>query len=292
MLSRKSRFFIRQALKEDIGTGDITTDLLIGPRLFSEARIVAKQGGVLAGSLVVREVFHSMDRRLKVVAHAWDGARVRKGQMVFSIRGLVRSILKAERVALNFLSHLSGVATLTRQFVDQVRGTRAQIFDTRKTTPLWRELERQAVRAGGGSNHRFGLWDQVLVKDNHRAVMRMTTSTDSLVRSKRLSVWLGRGRKRPFTEVEVANLREFAQALAFAPEAVLLDHFSIRDLNRAVRMTRVFRQRPILEASGDIRLANVRAIAKTGVDRISVGALTHSAGALDFSLEVKSVTHP
>src|SRR3989338_5776396 len=166
-ISNRSHSLIRQALQEDIGKGDVTTNVLIPAALSGGASIVAKEGGILCGGSVVQEVFRTVDPRLNVSQKVSDGTHVSKGKKVFVIRCRVASILKAERVALNFLSRLSGIATLTRKFVLETKGTRAKIYDTRKTTPLWRELEKYAVRTGGGESHRFGLWDEVLVKDNH-----------------------------------------------------------------------------------------------------------------------------
>ena len=275
-LSNKTRVLIHEALREDIGSGDITTKTLIPPSLHGTAYIQAKENGVLAGGEVVWEVFRAVDIKLKVQQHVSDGGRVRKGEKVFSIRGRIASILKGERVALNFLSHLSGVATLTRRFVDRAKGTKAKIYDTRKTTPLWRELEKGAVKTGWGFNHRFGLWDQVLAKDNHWAALGKENGR-AFQRLKK------RGK---FVEIEVRDLKELVYVLPFKPDAVLLDNFSIPKLKIAVRIAAAFRNRPILEASGGIHLANISKIAKTGVDRISVGALTHSAPAVDFSLEL------
>lgn len=276
-LSAKTRVLIREALREDIGAGDITTQALIPAHLRGEAYIQAKADGVLAGGKTVCEVFHAIDPRLAVKRYAADGARVRKGKKVFLIRGRVASILKGERVALNFLSHLSGVATLTRQFVEKVNGTKVKIYDTRKTTPLWRELEKSAVRAGGGVNHRFGLWDQVLLKDNHWAALAKGNG-HAFQRLKMCG---------KFVEIEVQDLKALVYVLGLKPDAILLDNFSVLQLKKAVQVTKAFRKRPVLEASGGVHLGNVQSIAGTGVDRISIGALTHSVPAIDFSLTLK-----
>lgn len=280
-ISAKTRALIRQALREDIGRGDITTQALVPPHLQGRAYIQAKANGVLAGSEVVSEVFRAVDSHLKVKKHISDGGRIRKGQKIFSVRGRAASILKGERVALNFLSHLSGVATLTRRFVEKVKGNKVKIYDTRKTTPLWRELEKNAVRTGGGYNHRFGLWDQVLVKDNHWVAIK---KGDRHVFS---SLCLSPFLKHKFIEIEVKNLEELVSVLPLRPDAILLDNFSVSDLRRAVQMTKAFRKRPILEASGGVHLGNVQSVAKTGVDRISIGAITHSVPAVDFSLTLE-----
>lgn len=302
-LSNRAKILIRAALREDVGRGDVTTEALVPTELRGEAVIEARSEGVLAGSEVVKEVFHTADRNVRVIARKKDGARFRRGEKVFLIRGRVRSILKAERTALNFLGHLSGIATLTHQFVRNVKGTRARILDTRKTTPLWRELEKQAVAAGGGGNHRFGLWDAVLVKDNHWAALsrhceavnkeklkqsqgtKATLETMRLLRQRLKRFLAMTGKRRPFIEIEVDNLRQLVQVLPLRPDAVLLDNFPVMELKKAVRIVKAFRKKPLLEASGGVHLGNIKSIARTGVDRISVGTLTHSAPAMDFSLE-------
>ena len=288
-ISKETRFLIRKALREDIGTRDITTEALIPRNAIAKACIEAKQDGILCGGPVVSEVFRQIDSKLKVVQKVRDGAQVRKGQGVFTIRGRIRPILKAERTALNFLGRLSGVATLTHEFVALTRGTKAQVLDTRKTTPLWRELEKYAIRCGGGKNHRFGLWDEILVKDNHwvaiRPLLEKTACRYFAARLKSIRL-----RKIPL-EVEVGNLRQLTHLLDgdFLPDRILLDNFPVRALKKAVQMVRKRRAKLLLEASGGINLLNVRRIAKTGVDRISIGALTHSVSALDFSLEIERV---
>ncbi len=307
-LSFQTKKRIRQALREDIGKGDITTQALIPSHLRGRAYIKAKSNGILAGSEVVSEVFRAVDPGLRVKKHVSDGGRIRKGQKVFSLEGRAASILKGERVALNFLSRLSGVATLTRRFSEKVKGTKAKIYDTRKTTPLWRELEKSAVKAGGGFNHRFGLWDQALIKDNHWAALQnpvilsrrrrrrisgdrffaeftLEDVTPLRMTSEGLRMTLMRlRRQRKFIEIEVENVQGLVRVLPLRPDAVLLDNFSISNLRQAVQAAKAFRKKPLLEASGGVHLENARSIAKTGVDRISVGALTHSAPALDFSL--------
>jgi len=235
-ISRKTHLLFRQALREDLGRGDVTTDTLIPRGQMATAAITAKQKGILAGALVVREVFQSVDPRLQLKRSRRDGSKVNVGDKVFEVRGCLRSILKGERVALNFLGHLSGIATLTHQFSQKVKGTKAKIFDTRKTTPLWRELEKQAVLAGGGQNHRFGLSDQALVKDNHWAFFQLGPS----LRAKRSNLRIGERhallglemtmgirklRRKIFTEIEVRNLRELICVLPMRPHAILLDHF-------------------------------------------------------------------
>ena len=289
-ISNQTRLLIRKALREDIGREDITTRLLIPRMLSGEAYIEAKADGVLSGGSVVREVFHVVDPRLKIKQKYADGSRILKNKKVFFISGPIQSILKAERVALNFLSHLSGIATFTQQFAQKIKGTRANIYDTRKTTPLWRELEKYAVKTGGGENHRFGLWDEILVKDNHwRAIHRLLEKTHCSYFGDRLKAQ--RWNRRIPIEIEVGSLRELSHLLEgnFLPDRILLDNFSLHQLKQAVQMARRIHPKLSLEASGGVTLANVRQIAKTGVNRISVGALTHSAPALDFSLEIARV---
>ncbi|MBI3999825.1 MAG: carboxylating nicotinate-nucleotide diphosphorylase [Candidatus Omnitrophica bacterium] len=286
-ISKRTRFLIRKALQEDIGPGDVTTDTLIPPSLLGRAYIQAKAKGIVCGGAVVKEIFHAIDPRLKVIQKIDDRSLISKGKKIFVLQGRAASILKGERVALNFLSRLSGIATLTRQFVVQTKGTHAKIYDTRKTTPLWRELEKHAVSIGGGKNHRFGLWDEVLVKDNHWSAIRgLLEKTHCRYFSDRLKTKLVR--KKVPIEVEVTGLKELPHLLGgdFRPDRVLLDNFSISNLKRTVQFFKKNHIKVSLEASGGITLANVRRIAKTGVDRISIGALTHSSPALDFSLEI------
>jgi len=295
------RSLLRKALEEDIGRGDITTQTLIPRNQRGEAAIVAKEAGIFCGGEVAREVFRLRDPSLKIKLHKKESASVKKGQKVLTVKGRIASILEAERVALNFLGHLSGIATLTRAYVDKIRGTKAKIYDTRKTTPLLRSLEKYAVQCGGGENHRFGLWDEVLVKDNHWTALKQSPFADCFVSAKvlwRILAMTARRRKIPI-EVEVRSLKELAHLLegTFVPDRILLDNFSVRELKRAVLfvqgLDRVLRTRygirrrlPQLEASGGITLANVRAFAQTGVTRLSIGRLTHSAPALNFSLEM------
>ena len=286
-LSSRTKILVRKALEEDLGTGDITTDCLVPRNLRAEASITAKSGGLLCGGEVVREVFHSVDSSLAVKQNVPDGKRISKGKVVFQIRGRASSILKAERVALNFLGPLSGIATLTHQFVQKIKGTRSGIYDTRKTTPLWRELEKYAVKTGGGKNHRFGLWDEILVKDNHWfAIWDLLEKTRCRYFGQKMKRALRR-EKVP-VEVEVENLGQLIHFLEgdFLPGRILLDNFSVSELKRAVGLVRKRKLKISLEASGGITLHNVRKVAQTGVERISVGALTHSAPVLDFSLKL------
>ena len=269
---------IAQALEEDVGEGDWTTLWTVPAETPGEAVIIAKEALVVAGSEIAREVFITVDAGMMVEVLTPDGSRVEPGSPVLRLRGAARAILTAERVALNFLGRLSGIATLTRRFVDAVEGTGTTILDTRKTTPGWRMLEKQAVGVGGGGNHRFGLHDMVLVKDNHIAAAGGITSALAGVRRA--------NRQGLPVEVEVTSLEQLEEALSGRPDRVLLDNMSIELLEACVRLVRSRAEgtRPELEASGNMSLERVRAVAATGVDFISVGALTHSAASVDFSL--------
>ena len=265
------------ALAEDIGSGDITSRYFVGTEK-RKARIFAKEDAVVAGADTAAEVFGRVDpkTRAKVVAH--NGARVKKGDSVIEIEGAVCSILTAERVALNFLQHLSGIATLTAHFVKAVGKRKARILDTRKTTPGLRALEKAAVVAGGGMNHRFGLYDMVMVKDNH---LLATTAADELQDK------ISRFRKKHpgvRVELEADTLEQVAAFLKLSGvEVILLDNMTLKQMTTAVRLGK---GRVQFEASGGVTLETVGGIAATGVDFISSGALTHSARSMDFSLEL------
>lgn len=285
---KNSRFkdIIRLALKEDIGKRDITSQSLISKKMLLSAKIIAKEPGIIAGIDIARNAFALLNSRIRFTSLVKDGYRVKKGMVVARIYGPATDILTAERTALNFLSRLSGIATKTAEFVKRVRQTDTKIMDTRKTTPALRSIERYAVKVGGGHNHRMGLFDQVLIKDNHLSAYRLQqpeVCAKDLIRhvvskaKKKAS-----GKK---VEIEVKNIREAKEALRSGADIVMLDNMSLADIRTSVRL-RGKKRRPLLEASGGVDLRNVRAIAKTGVDRISIGALTHSAPALDFSLEV------
>ncbi len=284
-LSKRVCSLIRQSLKEDVGTGDITTHLLVPNRLSGDAYIDAKGNGILCGGAVVKEVFQAVDSKLKVVQQIPDGSAVSKGKKIFRISGNIKSILRAERTALNFLSHLSGIASAAHQYAEKVKGTKARIYDTRKTTPLWRELEKSAVLTGGARNHRFGLWDEVLVKDNHWDALGGVAKSSVLNLKQKL-----RSSRVP-VEIEVTNVRELNRLLEAQvfPDRILLDNFSVPELKKAVKLVKRKKPGIALEASGGVTLNNVRQIAKTGVDRISIGALTHSVLAVDFSLTVSQI---
>ena len=266
---------VRAALKEDIGPGDITTEAVVPADARAEAVILAKEEGVVAGLPVTAAAFREMDSSVRFTAFSTDGDRVSRGQTVARVEGRARSILTAERVALNFLQRLSGVATVTARLCEKVRGTKAQLVDTRKTTPGLRALEKYAVRAGGGSNHRLGLYDAILIKDNHIALAGGVPAAMAAARA--------RAGHTVKIEVEVEDLAQLDEALAAGAEIILLDNMDPGTMRRAVKRAA---GRAILEASGGITEATIAEVARTGIDIISVGALTHSVKALDLSLEV------
>lgn len=271
---------MRRALAEDVGDGDITSRCFIPEGHASAARIVAREAATVAGVEVAAEVFRQADPAIEPEIFVRDGGRVDPGETVLAARGPTRSLLVAERTALNFLQRLSGIATLTRRFADAVEGTGAVILDTRKTTPGLREFERLAVRAGGGTNHRFGLFDQVLAKDNHLAVAPDAASLQRAVDEAK------RSKPDITVEIEADTLDQVRMLCGLrGVDIVLLDNMSPDEMREAVRIRG---EAPILlEASGGVNLDTARAIAETGVDRISVGALTHSARAVDFSMEIR-----
>jgi nicotinate-nucleotide pyrophosphorylase (carboxylating) len=261
------------ALAEDIGAGDVTTDSTVPADSVGLADLLVKEAGVVCGLSVAETTFRALDPDIHFEARASDGDVVEPPAVVARISGSERAILTGERVALNFLGRLSGIATLTRHYVDAIEGTGASVLDTRKTTPGLRELEKYAVACGGGRNHRFGLDDAVLVKDNH---LRAAGSVPAAVELVRAATALP-------IEVECDTLDQVAEALAAGVDAILLDNMTLDQLREAVDLTGSSAR---LEASGGVTLDTIRAIAETGVDEISVGALTHSARSLDVSLEL------
>jgi len=271
------RALIDAALAEDIGRGDLTTQLTVPSELRATAAIVAKQDGVLAGAPLVDRIVAAVGACDAVITHhASDGAAFAAGARLISIEGGAADLLVAERTALNFVQHLCGVATLTRRFVDAVAGTRARVVDTRKTTPGLRALEKYAVRASGGYNHRLGLDDGILIKDNHILAAGGVAAAVTAAR-----------RGAPHTtrvQIECASLAQVDEALAAGADAILLDNMSVEQLAAAVRR---IAGRAVVEASGGVTLATIRDIAQTGVDLISVGALTHSAPAIDLSMKIQ-----
>ncbi|NJD20948.1 MAG: carboxylating nicotinate-nucleotide diphosphorylase [Gemmatimonadetes bacterium] len=278
-LLRARSALIQLALEEDLGEGDWTTQWTIPEAHRSRAVIVAKAPLVVAGTDCVRDVFRAVDPDLAVEIVVPEGARVDPGTLLAGLRGRTRSLLVGERTALNFLGHLSGIATLTRRFVEAVAGTGARILDTRKTTPGWRLLEKAAVRAGGGLNHRVGLHDMVLVKDNH------ADACGGVANAARAA--MDANDQGLAVEVEVRTVEELEEVLPLRPQRILLDNMTPETLRACVaRVRREGPQRPEGEASGNVTLANVRAVAETGVDYISIGALTHSAPCADVSMRV------
>jgi nicotinate-nucleotide pyrophosphorylase (carboxylating) len=267
---------IDMALQEDIGSGDWTTRWIVPARTRATARVVAKAEGVIAGLSIASSVFLRIDPRVEIISTLKDGSSVTEGDVVFTIKGPARTILSGERTALNFLQRLSGIATATRRYVDALAGTEAKILDTRKTTPGWRSLEKSAVKAGGGENHRIGLFDMVLVKENHIAIAGGVAEAIKRVRdanTKSLQV-----------EVEARNKDELRAALDAGCDIVLLDNMDVQGIRECVRLVKQRSSQVKTEASGNMTLERVRAVAETGVDFISVGALTHSVTALDLSL--------
>jgi nicotinate-nucleotide pyrophosphorylase (carboxylating) len=271
---------VEAALAEDLPWGDLTTDNLIPTGVTARAEAVARAGGVIAGLPVFERVFVRLDPQVTVAACCRDGTPVRPGEVVAVVEGPARSLLRGERVALNFLQRLSGIATLTSQYVAAVAGLPCRIIDTRKTTPGLRLLEKYAVRMGGGANHRFGLSDGILIKDNHLAILRR----EGIPLASALADLRRRIPHGVRIQVEVENLEEVREALAAGADALLFDNMSPELLREAVALAR---GRAITEASGGITLETVRIVAETGVDLISVGALTHSARALDISLDFR-----
>lgn len=264
---------IKRALAEDIGAGDVTTDSIVPAGATLRGRIIAKQDGIVAGLDVANEVFNALSAQVVFAAKVTDGTRVMKGSVLAEITGDARALLTGERTALNFLGRMSGIATLTRQFVDAVVGTNATILDTRKTAPGLRMLDKLAVQLGGGQNHRTGLFDMVLIKDNHIDFAGSITAAVERVRAT--------GTTLPI-EVETRTLENVREALDLGVERILLDNMSAETMRQAVELTN---GRAKLEASGNVTLENVLEVARTGVYYISVGALTHSPRVFDVSLE-------
>ena len=272
---------VKQALLEDIGEGDVTTRSCVREDINGVARIVAKEDGVLAGLFVAKEVFKQIDESMVFTATLEEGQAFSEGDTLLTIEGRASSILMAERVALNFLQRLCGIATLTRKYVEEIDGLRCKIVGTRKTTPTLRCLEKYAVRLGGGFNHRFCLSDGVLIKDNHIAACGSVTEAISRARM-----------YAPHTlkiEVEVTDFDELKEALEAGADVIMLDNMTVSQLKEAVGLARSIRPDVVLEASGGVNLENVREIAATGVDVVSSGTLTHSYKSIDLSLKLNII---
>ncbi len=273
------RTLVSNALREDIGKGDVTTEGTVGRTARAEARLRLKEDGVVAGLPVFEYAFRVFDRRVTIKLNSTEGRAYKKGRLLATVGGSARSILTCERVALNLIQHLSGIASLTRKFVDEVTGTGVKIVDTRKTTPGLRRLEKYAVLVGGGLNHRVTLSDLALVKDNHiRSAGGIRQAVAGLKKS---------GVRVPI-EVEVSPDTDLNQLADLDIDIVMLDNWPVRRLRGAVRTIRLFPSKPLIEVSGGIGLGNVRRIALCGPDLISVGCITHSAPALDISLDFKA----
>ncbi len=266
---------IKLSLEEDLGHGDITTDYLEVDDIDSVAFMIAKQDGVLAGIDVAIKVFHTIDSNLKIIIYKKDGDWILKGDDLIKIEGKTSSILKAERVALNFLQRLSGIATQTRNCVNELDGLETKLLDTRKTTPLLRNLEKYAVKIGGGYNHRFGLYDMIMLKENHIRAANGITAAVEKIKLRNTSYKI---------EVEVTNLEELKEAVNSGADRALLDNMSVKDMKTAVQNYKNYIE---LEASGNITIKNIKEIAETGVHYISSGSLTHSYKSMDISLLFK-----
>lgn len=277
-IPRNADAMIKNALREDIGRGDITTESIIPAHHLSSASLSAKEGFILAGLPFAERTFHLVDRGIKFRSLKREGSRVKRGEMLATVRGKTKSILMAERVMLNILQRMSGIATLTDNYVRQVRGYKARIVDTRKTVPGLRYFDKYAVRVGGGENHRFGLYDAILIKDNHIEAAGGISRAVKLARTK------SGGEIR--IEVETGTLAEVREALSSETDIIMLDNMPLERIQKAVKLIRKNNKAVTIEASGNVSLSNVRAIAQTGVDMISVGALTHSVRAADISLRI------
>ncbi len=282
----ETKNIILKALREDIGKKDITTAMIIPKDKRVKAALLAKENCTICGIALAGEIFKTQDKGIKFKSVFSDGQKIKNGQIIAYIEGKARSILAAERVALNFLSLLSGIATKTRTYTDKVKPFKVKILDTRKTIPGLRELEKYAVRIGGGFNHRFSLDEMILIKDNHLIVscaMRPAQCIKKIIKNikKKLS-------KNIKLEIEVKNLKEFQEALRENPDIIMLDNMKISDIKKAVALERNTHdaiRTTLIEASGGITLKNIRKIASCGVDMISIGALTHSVSSVDISLE-------
>ena len=280
---------VEMARQEDLGSGDVT-GTIVPMDTQATAQFVARQGLVVCGAALLEAVAMCYDGNLQTRTLIEEGRKVERGAVLAQWQGPCRGVLAGERVALNFLQRLSGVATATRAYVEAVAGTGAEIYDTRKTTPGWRELEKYAVRAGGGKNHRKGLYDAVLIKDNHLALLAKAEGRDPIAAAgrelERIRPILSDG---AFIELEVDTLEQFRRALELPVDIILLDNMGVEDLSRAVAMRNEagLRGRLLLEASGGVRLEDVQRVARTGVERIAVGAITHSAEAMDIALDIE-----
>ncbi len=273
---------IKLALKEDIGPLDVTTTCVIPKDVTIRADILSKSDGIVCGLAICEAIFELLDKDIKFKPQVNEGSSVHEGKVLSYLEGPARPILTGERTALNFLGRLSGIATETHKFVKKAKPYSVKIMDTRKTTPGLRNLEKYAVRVGGGHNHRMGLWDQVLVKDNHlKAVSCQLSAISKMLNDARKKI-----QKNTKIEIEVGNLRDFEEALKGKPDIVMLDNMNPEDVKKAIGMRNKIGKTPLIEVSGNITLENIEEYAKCRPDIISVGSITHSPKALDLSLEV------
>ncbi|MCB9757424.1 MAG: carboxylating nicotinate-nucleotide diphosphorylase [Candidatus Omnitrophica bacterium] len=269
---------IQTAMDEDFVHDDVTTKCLVNKNQISEGYILSRENAVICGSEIVKAVFKKFDPKVKIFIYQKDGAKIKTNEPVIFLKGSTRSILSCERIALNFLGHLSGIATLTNQFVQKIANSKVKILDTRKTTPGLRDLEKYAVRCGEGENHRRDLKAMVLIKDNHLlAKQHHLTFSDVIFQLRRKT------KKR--IELEVDTLHQFKEALQAKPDIILLDNMTIAQLKHAVNLRNQSGRKILLEASGGVNLKTIVNISKTGIDRISIGQLTHSANSVNFSME-------
>lgn len=271
---------IARALAEDCNKQDITTGILVPRNQISEACIIAQEEAVICGLEIIKYIFKKLDPKMHFRFYRKDGGKIRKNGRAVFLKGKTHAILSGERVALNFISYLSGISTQTNRFVEEVKTYKVQVMDTRKTIPGIRALAKMAVRVGGGVNHRFNLKEMVMIKDNHLVAYKKNgciKEAISKIREKTSKIII----------MEVDNLTQFRQTLKACPDIILLDNMSLNQIKKAVALNKKDKNSILLEASGGITLKNIRSIAKTGVDRISVGALTHSPKSIDFSMEFK-----
>lgn len=290
-LNQEIRHIVAVALQEDQTGQDVTGRFLLDRKQIVQAEIIAKEKGILCGTEIAKYIFRKLDPECEVRLHARDGNKVGPLKKIMTVKGKAFKILSAERTALNFLQHLSGIATLTGKFVDTIKGTEAKIYDTRKTIPGLRILQKYAVRCGGGQNHRMNLSEMVMVKDNHLRLLRNRSLKDEVRRMKK--------EKKIQVELEAQSLQEVKLAIDSGVDIIMLDNMSISQLKKAIRFIRTYHpasqadglpltayRSPLIEVSGGVTLKNVRQIARLGVDRISVGAITHSVPAIDISMEI------
>lgn len=268
---------ISSALKEDIGKGDITTNLIISKTIKSKAYFLAKEDGIVAGLPAAKKVFQKLDKNITWKNFVKEGAKVKAGEKIAEVKGTLRALLTGERTALNILQRISGIATITSVFAETIKGTGVKILDTRKTVPGMRVLDKYAVKIGGGTNHRFGLYDMVLIKDNHiKAACSISNAVSKIKTGLKNKIKI---------EIETSNLDEVNEAVNSKVDIIMLDNMTIENMKAAVK---IIKGEIKTEASGNINLQTVRAIAETGVDYISVGALTHSVKALDISMKIEN----